>query len=367
MATEVATAEGAAAPRVDQARPYAPSWVDALMRAMERIPGPTWLAYVGLLVAALATTNFEGWLVGVAPGDLVQSFYAFFFVFPLAVVHYLSLGARDAWDRFRPATVLDDADAAEIRYRLSVMPARSVAVLLAMGAATNLAWMAADPVGVAISGRPPLYVALRAITESVLFGMVFVLIYQVVRQLRLVSRLHQSAATVDLLRPGPLHAMSRLTSRAAMGLIVLAVASGAPTPGMPEPSWLAIVVGFSLPILVVALAVFFVPLRGMNRRLVEEKARLLDGISERLQTASAALHRVVDQEAANERDADASRVAQTRIDALNKALASLLQERDFVRHQSTWPWDPTTFRAVASVIALPIVLFLITRALDRFI
>ena len=76
---------------------------------------------------------------------------------------------------------------------------------------------------------------------------------------------------------------------------------------------------------------------------------------------------MVDGEAVAIRDAELSRLAQLRIDALNKALASLLQERDFVGRLSTWPWDSSTLRAVLSAVALPIVLFLLTRALERFV
>ena len=70
---------------------------------------------------------------------------------------------------------------------------------------------------------------------------------------------------------------------------------------------------------------------------------------------------------ANRSDEGASRVAQTRIDALSKAQTALIQERDLIVRLSTWPWDPSTLRAVVSAIALPIALFLVTRVLDRFI
>ena len=52
-------------------------------------------------------------------------------------------------------------------------------------------------------------------------------------------------------------------------------------------------------------------------------------------------------------------------DGQNKALASLIAERDLVNRLSTWPWQAGTAGAVASAILLPIVLFLLTRFLDR--
>ena len=56
----------------------------------------------------------EGWVGGLVTFpvvDPVQTFYGLFFVLPLATLHYLNSVAGAAWDRFRPATSLDDAAA----------------------------------------------------------------------------------------------------------------------------------------------------------------------------------------------------------------------------------------------------------------
>jgi hypothetical protein len=105
----------------------------------------------------------------------------------------------------------------------------------------------------------------------------------------------------------------------------------------------------------------------MHGLLVKEQKRLLSTVDSRITQTVATLHEVVDGETVGSPDADSSRLAQVRIDALNKALTSLLQERDFVGRLSTWPWDPSTLRAVLSAVALPILLFLLTRALERFV
>ena len=81
----------------------------------------------------------------------------------------------------------------------------------------------------------------------------------------------------------------------------------------------------------------------------------------------ATLYRVVDEETSGDRDAESARVTQLRVDALSKALAGLLQEREFTARISTWPWDTTSLGAVLSAVALPIVLFLVTRFLERFV
>jgi hypothetical protein len=119
--------------------------------------------------------------------------------------------------------------------------------------------------------------------------------------------------------------------------------------------------------LVLAAAAFFLPLRGLHDRLVAEKSKLQTEAAIHLRETIDAIHAVVSGEAANSADAERSRLAQTRIDALSKAQTALIQERDLISRLSTWPWDTTTFRAVVSAIALPILLFLITTSINKLI
>ncbi|MDL2335988.1 MAG: hypothetical protein QFC55_08160, partial [Chloroflexota bacterium] len=349
------------------ARPYAPSWVDLIMVWMTRAPGPTWLAYLVMLALAFVVALVEGLAATKATLDPSQLFFGFFFVTPLAVLHYLDHSAGKAWDGFRPVTNLNAEAAARVRYQLTVSPARNGLVALLLGYAINTLWFAADPAGVGIAGQPVLHVALRVVIEGYLAGVLFMLLYQTIRQLLTIDRLHDAATNIDLFRPRAVHAMSGLTARSAIGIVFLAVATGLPVPGGSEQSWLVSVFGFSVPMLILALIAFFVPLRGLHDRLVEEKARLQAATATRLRQTIDALHQLVDSEAANTDDVEKSRQAQTRIDALSKAQTALVQERDFIARLSIWPWDPSTLRAVVSAIALPIGLFLITRVLDRFV
>jgi len=193
-----------------------------------------------------------------------------------------------------------------------------------------------------------------------------IVVYLLFRQLRIVSRLHRSVVTVDLLEPGPLQAMAKLTARSAFVLLAFQLIAVLPLPNLSDSVRLTMFL-IVLPFLALTAAAFFVPLRGMHGRLETEKERLQSEVSSRIKAAMTTLHGLVDDEAVATRDADSSRLAQVRIDALNKALTTLFQERDFVRRLSTWPWDPSTLRTVLSAVALPIVLFLMTRALERFV
>lgn len=239
--------------------------------------------------------------------------------------------------------------------------------MLVVGVLFNAAWYVVDPQGTGVAGKPLLYIGLRTLIEGFIGGVLFMLVYQTIRQLRIVNRLHVSATRLDLLQPAAAHALSRLTSRSAFGIVFLALFTGIPFPGTPEQTWLAGILIFSVPMLFLAVGAFFAPLRDPHDLLATEKGRMQGAAADRLRQTINALHELVDGEAENRADAEASRAAQTRIDALSKAQAALIQERDMIARLSTWPWDAGTLRAVVSAIALPIVLFLITRVLDRFV
>ena len=57
----------------------------------------------------------------------------------------------------------------------------------------------------------------------------------------------------------------------------------------------------------------------------------------------------------------------SRADGLNKAQASLLQQREVIARLSTWPWSIATLRAFISAILLPLALFLIQRVLAQVV
>lgn len=55
------------------------------------------------------------------------------------------------------------------------------------------------------------------------------------------------------------------------------------------------------------------------------------------------------------------------MDDLNRALASLVIEREALAKISTWPWRPETLRGLLTLVALPILLWFVTALLGRFL
>src|SRR5687768_7519543 len=166
MSTHAAIAEGPVVADTRLSRPYAPSWLDLLVGWIERLPGPTWLAYLAISGAAVAFIAIEAVLSsrGLPGQDPTYFAYAFFHVYPLAAYHYLSRGAIGAWNQFRPAALMDDATAARWQLELTTTPRRPVAVLWLLSAASTALLYTLMPEGWDLVGQSPTFVALRYVS-----------------------------------------------------------------------------------------------------------------------------------------------------------------------------------------------------------
>jgi len=91
------------------------------------------------------------------------------------------------------------------------------------------------------------------------------------------------------------------------------------------------------------------------RQALSRLPQVMGAVAARVEAVLTTLHRSLEDPAASN------------IDTINKGLASLLLERDLIAKSPTWPWTPGTLRAFASSVILPIVLFLLTLILERWI
>jgi hypothetical protein len=190
------------------------------------------------------------------------------------------------------------------------------------------------------------------IANWISIGLGAVLVVHTGRQLLAVDRLHRAATNLDLYEPGPTHAFARLTAATGVGIVIVG-AFLLLDPAVSHTTFYY--AGLALGVGLFATAAFALPLRGMNLRLSNEKQRLLHEVNERIKALTARIHASVDSDEL------------TRSDRQQQALASLIAERDLIGHLSTWPWSSGTIRGFASALLLPIVLFLITRALERVV
>ena len=340
-------------------RPYAPSWLQRLVDLIERLPGPTWAAYVVIAIASILVIHTQVWSSGVLPIGSFDPANVYFGVLPVALIWtagYVEKVAASAFDAFRPALALERSELERLRYQLTVMPARPSLVATVAAIAVTASTYVADPVGTAVAGLPLPALIGRFVLESFNTAILFLLIYQLLRQMRDVRRTLARSTVVDLFQPGPIYAFSKLTSRTGIALLFLMASSLLFVPIPTDPNLFLVTWApfFVIPPVIAAIA-FLVPLYGMHGRLVAEKDRLQGEAEDRLKGLLAELNR----------DVDARELG--RADGLNKTLASMLQQRDVLARLPTWPWSTGTLRAFITALLLPIVLFLIQRALAQFV
>jgi hypothetical protein len=348
-------AEGtvAATGRASADLPYPPSWVDWLTRAIDRLPIPAW-AFYGLLLGALVlVNNAMNWVIGAYPPWTFELFASRFLpaaVFALVMVQYLNRVAGSKLEAFRPALDVDEQEYQRLHHQLTTLPARETALVSLGGVAFVILLYATELPSEVLGKLSPAVLANVFILDVIPSVVLAVLIYHTIHQLRMVSRIHAMAPDIDLFEPAPLYAFSHLTARTGLGLFAITLYSYVVDPRID-------VVGVFLTVVILGLAVaaFTLPLEGMHNRIVVEKYRLLLEANRRMKVTIARLHGSVD-----ERDLSVA-------DDLNKTLASLQLERDAIARMPTWPWEPGTFRAFVSVLLVPIVLWLIIRALERFV
>jgi len=89
--------------------------------------------------------------------------------------------------------------------------------------------------------------------------------------------------------------------------------------------------------------------------LKSERERALDRVDDGIK---ATLARIQERVEAGRHD---------EVGGLNTSLNALLTSRKVVAGVSTWPWETETLRSFASMLLLPIALWLITRLLDRVV
>lgn len=341
------------------ARPYAPSWLNRLLDWIDRLPGPTWAAYAVAALIAIAGGHLGLWETGLlAWGELdgAQVFWGIYLPAQVWIIEYLDRVARDSFAAFRPAVDLDDEEADNELYRLTVIPAFPALLIALLVLPMTLVSYALDPVSAGVVDYDAVALVLRAVSEWFVGAVLLVFVYHTFRQLRLVSRLHARATRIDPFQPRPLYAFSQLTSRTGIALLVLVASGLLANPVALESAvfwtvWAPWVVGVPL----MAIIIFVAPLYGMHRRLVADKDSVQRASDERLKAILTELNAAV----------DARDVGQA--EGLQKLLASQLSQREVYARLPTWPWSTGTLRGFGSALLLPVVLFLIQRYLSEIL
>ncbi len=348
-----------AKPVIDAPEPYVPSWIHPLNDAIDRLPGPRWVAYAGIAVLGIFLQHAQLWSTGrveVGTIDRVNTYWGLVIAAALWLPGHLERSARSTFERFRPALDVSAEDADRLAYELTIIPGRLSAAITILSAVAAGASFIADPEGTSTAGLPPVMLALALVIQTVVGAVFFQVFYRLVRQVRLVREILDRHVEVDVFRPGPLHAIAALTARPGAVLTLLLATVVVVVPITTDP--VAFLVGWG-PSLVfpplLAMVAFVAPLTGAHARLEAQKDQLQDATEQRIRRLLGDLNG----------DVDARDLA--RMDAYNKALASLLVERDVLAKLPTWPWSLGTLRGFLSTILLPLTIFVLQQSVSRLI
>ena len=333
-------------------QPYPPSWVDRILHWIGNLPIPAWVFYPLLLALEFLAVTVLTWLTGYKPFGAFEGFSSQVIVYNVAILGSIQLInhiATRAFESFRPALGLDEAEESRLKYKLTVMPPRPVWIWTAGGALFALIAEFSDTSwGVGIPTALFILINLVGIISFALSG---VAIYHTIWQLRMVSLIHTRATRIDLFQAAPLYAFSALTALTGAAFILSVYFNIVFDPATLTSAPLLALNGLSL---VLAALCFILPLYGMHQRIAAEKGRLLNEANQRLETTRGKLYQSVDTQDLREAD------------GLNKTLASLVSMRELIAKLPTWPWHPNLATGFITALLLPIIVWLITRVLSRF-
>ncbi len=330
------------------------SWIDRIISGIKSLPGPTWAFYLVLLVVLGFLNNWVLWVAEVLPvGELEPEHTtdALWGVYFIGVLHYLNNAAKDALSKFKPLLSVDEIEYAKLENEFTTLPARLgwIAIALTLALQVMISLLVPE-VRTEIQAYPPVTNVYQFLFRSLAVATFFSLVFQAIRQLRLISQFHRGVKEVSLFRLGPSHAFSIFTSKLGIALILITIF------GVYQLVFLGVDQAFGLfhiTLLVVALAAFILPLMSIRTRLLEEKENVLDEIDSRIER----LHQSLVQT-----DVDDFEAA----DDIQRALQALRTERGTLGNTSTWPWSTGTIRGFLTTFFVPIFLWVITRFLERF-
>jgi hypothetical protein len=263
--------------------------------------------------------------------------------------------ASNALHTFRPLLPIDDAGFARLEYELLTLPPRPTALVTLGGlVATLLFYLLLPPAIYLDYAASPVWYILQFSVVSVPAGVLpLVGIYRAFYQLRQVTRLHRMAASINLYESPPLYAFSSVTATIGIGLLLPTYYIFAARPEMTLGS--PLLFGGLTAAVLVAIALFVLPLREMHNRIKRERARLLVEVNRRFELLVARVHRALDDDEFQQ------------MEGWNKALANLVIEREVISNFATWPWERGTITGFITALVLPIVLWLITRLLEQWL
>lgn len=331
--------------------PYPPSWINRLTSWVETISVPSWMFYPGLLLLSGFLFHLLSWREGVIrPGSIdVGIFLGYVLTYgSLALHHYLEVASRDALHETKPLLGISEEAFSNLNYEFTILPERAFLIWSLSGFILGTVnFLLFENLGFGF-----IYIVMMYLSFALQGLVVTGLFYRVIRTTRMIYQIYATAPNVNLFSLSPVYSLSSLSAKIGLALLFMMYFEYALYPEFMREMWVLALLGFTS---LVPLAAFFLPLRGINRRLIDEKKRLLSDTSRRLETILKRIKHTMDSD-------DLKGLGDLEI-----ALRTLRSEKEVVEKILTWPWRPGTIRVFLSAIFLPMFLWVIQRIFENLL
>jgi hypothetical protein len=328
------------------------SWIDRLVDRLTGRRAPWWVIVAIAWAALVIAVNGVKWLDGsLDPWRFEQRLTrdTFFPIYLGTAYGWLRRHAGYAFDRFLPALGEAAGDPERLRHRITTLSFRSGILAAAVGATVGALALFTDPEMEALTDSSGAALVVIGLLNFVLAVPTTVaVVWQSIRQLRMVWWCHRSIEDPDVFRPEPYHAFSRFTARVGGVIVVsLSYAAVTDTQSLENAVWIVLsAIG-----IIGAFSAFLLPLQGVHGHLRDAKDRLRDESAVRIGVVTERIHAAIDQGRHGE------------VGELRSSLGALTDERERIEAVSTWPWERGTLGSFASTLLVPVLLWFVTSVL----
>lgn len=335
--------------------PYKASGLHKIYDWIDRLPGPYWLFSVILLIFTGTLNNIVAWNNNVlTPGEINwdYAFTGFFLCYYLFSLDFLIRLAKTSLLEFRHTLNIDEVEFEKILFEFTRLPARNTLVIFMIGAMIGLMMgIYLLPTALEMNYSFP---ALEVPMYSLSVGMVAIVLYLLIRTLRLINRLFEKVENIDIFNQNSIYSISRYS---AWLIVVIAI----PTylSFVLLPSFSSVTSYYYLVFLVVAyivvLTIFWLPLRGVNHKLILEKRRLTSELNLRIKTTLGLLNSRIDNQ-------DFKNIVD-----FKETLESLKIEKEIIESLHTAPWKASTITGLTTAIFLPLFVTLLSDLISWYL
>jgi hypothetical protein len=328
--------------KTDLGVPYRPCFIHAIYRWIEQLPGPYWLLSALIVLVTGGLNHLVAWNHNVLkPYEFNWSFAltGFYLAFNLVANDFLFRVAQQSLAESRSILDVSEDEFQQILYEFIHLPAKQSAFYFFAGTVTGfvMGWVLLPTAPEMNYAFPELELTMYTLS----MGLIFITLFGIFRALKLISRLLDKEIDVDIYNQSSIYAMSRYSAWLIVTVSIQVSLTFIIIPTFAETTSYFFIC-FLFFVYILMLAIFWLPLRGINRKMKLKKQEMLKEVNQRIKMAFNILHKKIDNQEYNE------------IKELREVIESLKSEKAFIESIRTWPWKPRTLTGLLSLVLLPL-------------